>query len=80
MDLEIAEIIVPGHSRFAGESLAASKIRHDLGVIVLAIKRGSDMRMNPTRDEVMRAGDYLIVMGEPKALRKLEQEAAAVVR
>jgi voltage-gated potassium channel len=80
MDLEIAEIVVPGHSRFDGESLADSKIRHDLGVIVLAIKRGGDMRMNPTHDEVMHAGDYLIVMGEPKALRKLEQEAAVTLR
>jgi voltage-gated potassium channel len=80
MDLEIAEIAVPEHSRFAGESLADSRMRHDLGVIVLAIKRGGDMRMNPTHDDVMQVGDYLIVMGEPKALRKLEQEVAVTVR
>ncbi len=78
MDLEIAEVEVPEHSRFVGQTLAASKIRHDLGVIVLAIKHDKEMRVNPVRDDVMHAGDYLIVMGEPAALRKLEQEAAAV--
>jgi voltage-gated potassium channel len=79
MDLEIAEIVIGDHSRFAGQSLASSKIRNDLGVIVLAIKRGAEMHTNPSRDDVMQAGDYLIVMGEPAALRKLEQEAGATV-
>jgi voltage-gated potassium channel len=80
VDLEIAQIVVPEHSRLAGQSLAASKIRSDWGVIVLAIKRGAEMRMNPTRDDVMQVGDYLIVMGEPANLRKLEQDAGAAVR
>ena len=79
MDLEIAEIVIGSHSRFAGQSLASSKIRNELGVIVLAIKRGAEMHTNPSRDDLMQAGDYLIVMGEPAALRKLEQEAGATV-
>jgi voltage-gated potassium channel len=78
MDLEIAQVPVPAHSPLAGQSLAASKIRHDLGVIVLAIKRGTDMHINPSRDEVMQAGDFLIAMGEPAALRKLE--AAVIIQ
>jgi voltage-gated potassium channel len=77
MDLEIAEVEIETHSRFAGQTLAASKIRAELGVIVLAIKRGSEMRMNPTRDDVIQAGDYLIAMGEQASLRKLQQAASA---
>ena len=77
LDLEIAEIFVPSHSRFVGQTLASSKIRHDLGAIVLAIKRGKEMRTNPSRDDLIEAGDYLIVMGGPVALRKLEQAAGA---
>jgi voltage-gated potassium channel len=78
LDLEIAQIAVGANSRYAGQSLAESRIRHDLGVIVLAIKRGSDMRLNPARDDVMQAGDFLIAMGQPPALRKMEQEAGIV--
>jgi voltage-gated potassium channel len=80
MDLEIAQIVIASHSRFAGQSLAVSRMRHDLGVIVLAIKRGSEMHTTPSRDDVMQAGDCLIVMGEPAALRKVEREAGATVR
>ncbi len=80
MDLEIAEIEVRPDSRLAGQTLAASNIRHDPGVIVLAIKRDGVMRVSPSRDDVMRAGDYLIAMGEPAAVRKLEEAAAADIR
>ncbi len=80
MDLEIAQIEVRADARLVGQTLAASNIRHDPGVIVLAIKRAGQMRVNPSRDDVMQAGDYLIAMGEPGALRKLEEKAAAATR
>jgi voltage-gated potassium channel len=78
LNLEIAEISVAAGSRLAGQSLAASRIRSDLGVIVLAIKRGPEMKMNPSRDAVTEAGDTLIGMGEPAALHRLEQEAGKI--
>ncbi len=80
MDLEIAEIEVRPASRLAGQTLAASNIRHDPGVIVLAIKRGAEMQVNPSRDDRMQAGDYLIAMGEPAAVRKLEEAAVGAGR
>ncbi len=80
MDLEIAEIEIDAQSRFVGQSLAQSHIRAQLGVIVLAIKRGKEMKVNPSRDDLIEAGDYLIAMGEPASLRKLEAAAAAMTR
>ncbi len=79
MDLEIAQIQVHPDSHLIGQTLAQSNIRHNPGVIVLAIKRGEEMRVNPSRDDVMRAGDFLIAMGEPAAVRKLEEMASATV-
>jgi len=76
MDLEIAEIPVPEGSRFVGQSLAESRLRADYGAIVLAIKRGSEMRMSPASGDTLADGDFMIVMGEPKGLRRLEQAAA----
>lgn len=76
-ELEIAEVRIPPASRFAGQTFRSSKMRHDLGVIVLAVKRGGEMRFNPGPDDGMEAGDFLIAMGEPGALRKLEETAAA---
>ena len=53
-------------SRFVGPALEGSRIRQEMGVIVLAIKgEDSPMRFNPPPDEVIHAGDHLIAMGDP---------------
>jgi uncharacterized protein with PhoU and TrkA domain len=50
-----------------------------MGVIILAIKRGTQpMRFNPAPDDRIEPGDYLIAMGEPTNLRRLEDTAAAL--
>ena len=74
--LEIEEVQVQAGSRFVGASLEASRIRQEMGVIVLAIKgEDSHMRFNPAPDEVIHSGDHLIAMGEPEGLRRLEDSA-----
>src|SRR5271167_3559455 len=74
--LEIEEVQVQAGSRFAGQTLEGSRIRQEMGVIVLAIKgEDSQMRFNPAPDEVIHAGDHLIAMGEPDGLRRLEDTA-----
>jgi len=74
--LEIEEVQVQPGSRFAGKTLEGSRIRQEMGVIVLAIKgEDSQMRFNPPPDEAIHVGDHLIVMGEPAGLRRLEDSA-----
>jgi K+/H+ antiporter YhaU regulatory subunit KhtT len=74
--LEIEEVHVEDGSDFAGKTIEGSRIRQEMGVIVLAIKRaGTGMRFNPAPDDRIEAGDYLIAMGEPASLRRLEQTA-----
>ncbi len=74
--LEIEEVQVQAVSRFAGQTLEGSRIRQEMGVIVLAIKgEDSQMRFNPSPDEAIHVGDHLIVMGEPTGLRRLEDSA-----
>ncbi len=74
--LEIEEVQVQPGSRFAGRTLESSRIRQEMGVIVLAIKgEDSHMRFNPPPDEVIHVGDHLIAMGEPEGLRRLEDWA-----
>src|SRR5213594_359693 len=75
--LETGEISVPKHSSFAGKTIESSRIRQDRGVIILAIKREQGMRFNPSPEDRIEPGDYLIAMGEPGQLRQLEQMAVA---
>jgi voltage-gated potassium channel len=75
--LEIEEVKVGKGARFAGQTLESSRIRQELGVIVLAIKgEHTAMRFNPPPDEVIHVGDHLIAMGDPEGLRKLEESAS----
>jgi voltage-gated potassium channel len=73
LGLEIEEILIEPTSSFAGQTVSGSKIRQDLGVIVLAIKRpGEPMHYNPASNDKIEAGDNLIVMGPPEQLRRME--------
>lgn len=76
-DLEMDEIPVGSGSRLAGKTIAASGIRQQTGVIVLAIHRTDGMHFNPTSEDVINPGDALIAMGDPAKLRLLEEAAAA---
>ena len=75
---EIEEVQITPASRFAGQTIAGSRIRQDMNVIVLAIKRASGMHFNPAPEDKIEAGDYLIAMGDPSSLHRLEESAATV--
>jgi voltage-gated potassium channel len=74
LDVGIEQFSVSASSEFASKSLAESKIRSELGVIVLAIRKSDgQMQFNPPAEAAIEAGDFLIVMGEQASLQKLEQ-------
>ncbi len=79
LDVGIEQVRVPSGSEFVSKSLLEAKIRREMGVIVLAIRK-SDGKMifNPPAEASIEAGDHLIVMGEPQGLRRLEQVLAEV--
>jgi voltage-gated potassium channel len=76
LDLELAEVRVHDGSAFAGKTLAGSHIRQAMNVIVLAIKKSEGMHFNPEPDDKIEPGDFLIAMGEPSGLRRLEESAS----
>lgn len=73
LDVRIEQILVTDRSDFVNKSLRDTPMRRDLGVIVLAIRRANgEMVFNPPAECIMAAGDYLIVLGPPGQLRRLE--------
>lgn len=77
MDLQLEEVAVGKDSALAGRSLRDSRVRQDLGVIIVAMKK-PDGRMifNPEGELSMTAGDVLITLGHADQLRRLEELAA----
>ena len=78
VEMVIEEIFIGDNSPFAGKTVGTSYIHRDLGIIILAIKSPQGKtRFNPTADAPNQPGDYLIVMGEPGGMARLEATAAA---
>jgi voltage-gated potassium channel len=79
LDVGIEQVRVGGTSMFASRTLEQLQLRRDLGVIVLAIRKSDgNMLFNPPADSEIEGGDYLVVMGEPVSLSRLEQMLAEV--
>jgi voltage-gated potassium channel len=76
VDVRIEQVQVSAESDMPGRSLADLRLRSEYKVIVLAIRRESGMEFNPPAEAIIQAGDYLIVMGEPEPLRRLEARVA----
>lgn len=75
--INIEQVRVSHNSEFVSKSLGQTRIRSDIGVVILAIrKRDGTMIFNPDADAEIVAGDFLIAMGEGEKLRLLERMMA----
>jgi voltage-gated potassium channel len=76
LDLQIEETLIHAGGKLDGATLHASRLRQDLGVIVVAIKKASGhLVANPPGDAVMEAGDTLIALGARQSLDRVEDLA-----
>ena len=76
--LQIEEVKIRVGSRYAGRTLAESRIRQDFGVIIVAVRKAAgEMRFNPPGDAVLEGGDLLITLGPRDRLDRLEEQASA---
>jgi TrkA domain protein len=58
-------------SEFAGRPLGDAKIRTQTGVSVVAIVRGEDALPAPGPEELLKDGDYLVVVGTGRGIEKV---------
>jgi len=64
--------VLPG-SEVDGKTLEQVRLSRETGIIVLAIRhKEGRMEFNPAGDSRIEGGDFLIVMGEPESLPRLE--------
>jgi voltage-gated potassium channel len=77
LDLNIEQTLIQPDSRLAGTTLRAARLRQDLGVIIVAIKRSDGhMLSNPSGDQALQVGDTLIAVGGMAQLDELKKLAA----
>jgi voltage-gated potassium channel len=77
LELSMEQVTIRPHSALAGMTILEANIRQRFGVIVVAIKRaGGAMEFNPAPEATMRAGDELVVLGQPQSVKALEETVA----
>lgn len=79
IDLQMEEVRIQKSSALIGLTLDECGIGRELGIIIVAIKKGKDgeMKFNPTFRSKIYEGDTLIALGEISKLKNLEDMAAA---
>jgi voltage-gated potassium channel len=74
LELQIEETQVAGGSALVGKTLSDSRLRQDLGLIIVAVKKaGGPMVYTPPPLTVIEAGDTLIALGRRDQLDQLEK-------
>jgi voltage-gated potassium channel len=73
LELQIEEIRISQDSALAGKSLINSGIRQNLGIIIVGINKGNNQPIfNPAPETLIEAGDVLITLGKPPAIKNME--------
>src|SRR5581483_4391559 len=76
IELQMEETRIGAHSPLAGCKLRESRLRIDLRIIIVAIKKKhGEMMFNPDPDTVIQPGDILVAIGHKEHLRQLEELA-----
>ncbi|MDI6709951.1 MAG: TrkA family potassium uptake protein [Bacillota bacterium] len=75
LSLVLEEIVVSPGSTLAGKPIRESRLREDFNTQVLAIDREGEIIQGPSPDELILAGDTLVVFGPGNRLADLEVKA-----
>ena len=73
-EIGMAEMIVPPSSWLVGNTVAHSRVRTELDLTVLGVKHGRTVRSGLMADQVLRAGDTLLVVGPWRAIARYRRE------
>ena len=70
--------IPPRFVNMSLKELGFSSPRNKYGLVVLAIRRGKDITLNPDTDDQLQAGDWLVLAGRDEMLDRLDSVADEV--
>lgn len=72
-DVKISTLSVAENSPLVGSSLAEMKLRQKYGILVLAIRRNSEIISNPDSHLQFNAEDELFVLGAPDKISEIDR-------
>jgi CPA2 family monovalent cation:H+ antiporter-2 len=72
-EVKISVLTVDDSSPLAGNSLAGMRIRSRYGVMIVAVRRDSQVTANPDSSMRIQVGDDLFVMGDPDKISEFDR-------
>ncbi len=78
-EIGMAEVILPAHSELIDKSLIEIDFRRRYRLTVIGLRRGQDTYQAGLREEKLKIGDTLLVIGPWTAIRKLTGQGQDVV-
>jgi di/tricarboxylate transporter len=76
----ISEVVVVEGSPLAGKTLEEGNLSEMLDLMVIGIIRGTQGRLPPRGEEVLREGDLLLVQGRMEDILRVKDEAGIEIR
>lgn len=76
-DMIMETTIIEHDSIVVGKKLSELALPKQYGVLITAIKRGDQRIVNPTANEILQAGDELLLLGIPSQIQQLQQKWSA---
>lgn len=74
LGLSLEEAVIGQGSKLADKTLLESNIRHDFGVIIIAIKKPTgQMIFNPGPSEKLEAADVIVLIGKRDDMKRLNE-------
>lgn len=78
-DLGMIEVIVPAESDLVGRTVLEARMRRELGVTLVGLRRGSSVMGRGLLEEELRVGDTLLLLGFWRDIENLQREGAELV-
>jgi voltage-gated potassium channel len=76
LDLQLEQVVISPSSVLAGKTIAASRLRDELNIIVVAIKRvGAQMAFNPPANAIIDPGAIVVMLGSREQLDRVDEMA-----
>ena len=72
----ISELVLMSASRVVGRTVAESSLRENFGITLLGIQRGDQYILDDLKDQLLQAGDALLVQGPWENLIRLDRHSA----
>jgi di/tricarboxylate transporter len=78
-EIGMAEVILPANSELVGKTVVGAAFRARYGLTVIGLRRGAVAHEHGLRNEVLKVGDTLLLIGPWKNIERLQSDAGDLV-